>query len=163
MKNSATPPSKIIRTAVSVREGVNRDRDGSTWVESSANSLKPILFWLNCEEILGPVDKREAHKRRQKPRISGQTNSREDHYARVAPTLSLSIIQTQVAPSLQAPASVVNVAMRLAEGHLLSRCPLRVLVMSCRPPYGVVSRLTGLDRIRMEPYCLQQRIKIQFG
>lgn len=75
-----------------------------------------------------------SHTRRPGSGRPRQTNSREDRHiirhARVAPTSSLSTIQTQVAPSLQAPVSVRTVARRLSEGHLVSRRPLRVLPMT---------------------------------
>ncbi|GFW92601.1 hypothetical protein TNCV_519181 [Trichonephila clavipes] len=49
--------------------------------------------------------------------------------ARVEQTASLAAIQIQAAPSLRAPASSRTIARRLAEGRLVSRCPLRVLLM----------------------------------
>lgn len=63
-----------------------------------------------------------------------QTSRREDRHiirhARVEPTASLAAIQTQAAPSLRAPVSSRTIARRLAEGHLVSRRPLRVLPMT---------------------------------
>ncbi|GFX43118.1 transposable element Tcb2 transposase [Trichonephila clavipes] len=63
-----------------------------------------------------------------------QTSCREDHhivrYARVQPTASSTAIQAQVAPSLGAPVSSRTIRRRLAEGHLGSRRPLRVLPLT---------------------------------
>ncbi|GFX50830.1 transposable element Tcb2 transposase [Trichonephila clavipes] len=60
-----------------------------------------------------------------------QTSRREDRHivrnARVQPTASSAAIQAQVAPSLRAPVSSRTIRRRLAEVHLGSRCPLRVL------------------------------------
>ncbi|GFT23172.1 transposable element Tcb2 transposase [Trichonephila clavipes] len=54
-----------------------------------------------------------------------------------------------VAPSLGAPVSSLTVRRRLAEGHLGSLCPLRVLPLT--PPFGVMTRLRKLDCSGMEP------------
>ncbi|PRD33739.1 UNVERIFIED_CONTAM: Transposable element Tcb2 transposase [Trichonephila clavipes] len=60
-----------------------------------------------------------------------QTSRREDLHiirnARVQPTASSAAIQVQVAPSLGAPVCSRTTRRRLAEGHLGSRHPLRVL------------------------------------
>ncbi|PRD35260.1 UNVERIFIED_CONTAM: hypothetical protein NCL1_12066 [Trichonephila clavipes] len=60
-----------------------------------------------------------------------QTSRREDHHivrnARVQPTASSAATQAQVAPSLGAPVSSRTIRRQLAEGHLVSRCLLRVL------------------------------------
>ncbi|GFY17729.1 transposable element Tcb2 transposase [Trichonephila clavipes] len=76
---------------------------------------------------------------------SRQTSRREDHYiernAHVQPNASSTAIQAQVAPSLRAPVSSRIIRRRLAEGHLGSRRPLRVLPL--KPPHG---------RLRLE-YC----------
>ncbi|GFY19292.1 transposable element Tcb2 transposase [Trichonephila clavipes] len=60
-----------------------------------------------------------------------QTSRREDHHivrnARVQPTTSSSAFQAQVAPSLGASVSSRTIRRSLAEGHLESRHPLRVL------------------------------------
>ncbi|GFU90623.1 transposable element Tcb2 transposase [Trichonephila clavipes] len=62
---------------------------------------------------------------------SPQTSRREDRHivrnARVQPTASSAAIQAQVAPSLGAPVSSRTIRRRLAEGHLGSRRPLRML------------------------------------
>ncbi|PRD28354.1 UNVERIFIED_CONTAM: hypothetical protein NCL1_32619 [Trichonephila clavipes] len=63
-----------------------------------------------------------------------QTSRREDHHivrnARVQPSASSAAIQAQVAPSLGAPVSCRTIRRRLAEGHLVSRCLLRVLPLT---------------------------------
>ncbi|GFT98542.1 transposable element Tcb2 transposase [Trichonephila clavipes] len=60
--------------------------------------------------------------------------SREDRHivrnARVQPTASSAAIQAQVAPSLGALVSSRTIRMRLAEGHMGSRCPLSVLSLT---------------------------------
>ncbi|GFV66149.1 transposable element Tcb2 transposase [Trichonephila clavipes] len=64
---------------------------------------------------------------------SRQSSRREDHLivrnADVPPTVSFTAIQAQVAPSLRAPVSSRTIRRRLAEGHLGSRRPLRVLTL----------------------------------
>ncbi|GFU61384.1 transposable element Tcb2 transposase [Trichonephila clavipes] len=63
-----------------------------------------------------------------------QTIPREDRHivrnARVQPTASSAAIQAQVEPSLGAPVSSQTIRRRLAEGHLGSRCPLRVMPLT---------------------------------
>ncbi|GFS86897.1 transposable element Tcb2 transposase [Trichonephila clavipes] len=63
-----------------------------------------------------------------------KTSHREDRhiirYAHVEPTSTLAAIWTQAAPSLRTPVSSCAIARHLAEGHLVSRCPLRVLPMT---------------------------------
>ncbi|GFU53137.1 transposable element Tcb2 transposase [Trichonephila clavipes] len=63
-----------------------------------------------------------------------QTSHPEDCHivriARVQPTASLAAIQAQVAPSLGAPVSFRTIRRRLAEEHLGSRHPLRVLPLT---------------------------------
>ncbi|GFX18349.1 HTH_Tnp_Tc3_2 domain-containing protein [Trichonephila clavipes] len=60
-----------------------------------------------------------------------QTSHWEDRQivrnARVQPTASTAAIQAQTAPSIRAPVSSRTIGRCLAEGHLGSRCPLRVL------------------------------------
>ncbi|GFX18239.1 transposable element Tcb2 transposase [Trichonephila clavipes] len=62
---------------------------------------------------------------------SRQTSRRVDYHivrnARVQPTNSSASIQAQVAPSLEPLVSSRTIGRCLAEGHLGSRCPLRVL------------------------------------
>ncbi|GFS50089.1 transposable element Tcb2 transposase [Trichonephila clavipes] len=62
---------------------------------------------------------------------SRETSRRKDRHivrnARVQPTASLAAIQTQVTPSLETLVSSRTIRRRLAEGHLGTRCPLRVL------------------------------------
>ncbi|GFS60726.1 transposable element Tcb2 transposase [Trichonephila clavipes] len=84
--------------------------------------------------VLGPLDPRDViypkNRLRQPPR---HTSHREDHHivrnARVQPTASLAAIEA-VAPSLGAPVSFRTVRRRMAEGHLGSRRPLRVLPLT---------------------------------
>ncbi|GFT09404.1 transposable element Tcb2 transposase [Trichonephila clavipes] len=63
-----------------------------------------------------------------------RTSRREDRHivrnARVQPTASSAAIQAQVAPSLSAPVSSRTIRRRLAEEHLGSRRPLRVLPLT---------------------------------
>ncbi|GFW74697.1 transposable element Tcb2 transposase [Trichonephila clavipes] len=63
-----------------------------------------------------------------------QTSHREDRHiirnARVQPTTSSAAIQAQVVPSLGASVSSRTIRRRLAEGHLGSRRPLRVLPLT---------------------------------
>ncbi|GFW04861.1 transposable element Tcb2 transposase [Trichonephila clavipes] len=63
-----------------------------------------------------------------------QTSHREDRYivrnACERPTASSTAIQAQVAPSLGTPVSSRTIRRRLAEGHLGSMCPLRVLSLT---------------------------------
>ncbi|GFY12287.1 transposable element Tcb2 transposase [Trichonephila clavipes] len=72
--------------------------------------------------------------RRQGSERSRQTSRREDRHivknTRVQPTASSAAIQAQVAPSLRVPASSRTIRRRLAEGHLGSRRPLRVLPLT---------------------------------
>ncbi|GFV72012.1 transposable element Tcb2 transposase [Trichonephila clavipes] len=63
-----------------------------------------------------------------------QTSCREDHHivrnACVQPTSSSAAIQAQVVPLLGAPVSSRTIRSQLAEGHLGSWCPLRVLPLT---------------------------------
>ncbi|GFW49323.1 transposable element Tcb2 transposase [Trichonephila clavipes] len=63
-----------------------------------------------------------------------QTSRREDHHiirnARVQPAASSATLQAQVAPSLGASVSFQTIRRSLAEGHLGSRRPLRVLPLT---------------------------------
>ncbi|GFV19289.1 transposable element Tcb2 transposase [Trichonephila clavipes] len=76
-----------------------------------------------------------------------QTCRREDRNivrnARVQSTASSAAIQEYVAPSLGAPVSSRTIRRSLAEGHLGSRRPLRVL--SLTPPFGMVPRTRKPD------------------
>lgn len=75
-----------------------------------------------------------THTRRPGSGRPRQTTSRQDRLilrqARILPTSSVSTIQRQVAPSLQVPVSASTISRRLAEGHLVSRRPLRVLPLT---------------------------------
>ncbi|GFV06214.1 transposable element Tcb2 transposase [Trichonephila clavipes] len=63
-----------------------------------------------------------------------RTSRRENRHivinARIQPTSSSAAIQAQVVPSLGAPVSSRTIRRRLAEGHLGSRRPLRVLPLT---------------------------------
>ncbi|PRD30479.1 UNVERIFIED_CONTAM: hypothetical protein NCL1_26274 [Trichonephila clavipes] len=63
-----------------------------------------------------------------------QTSYQEDRHivrnARVQPTASSAAIQTQIVPSLETPVSSHTIRRRLADEHLGSRCPLRVLPLT---------------------------------
>ncbi|GFU98856.1 HTH_Tnp_Tc3_2 domain-containing protein [Trichonephila clavipes] len=93
-----------------------------------------------------------------------QTSRREDRHiirqACVEPTASLAAVQTPAAPSLQVLVPSRSFARRMAAGHLVSRCPLRVLPMTPTPvpPFGVLSCTTGLDCNGMEQGRLPQRL-----
>ncbi|PRD34187.1 UNVERIFIED_CONTAM: Transposable element Tcb2 transposase [Trichonephila clavipes] len=87
-----------------------------------------------------------------------QTSHREDRHivrnARVQPTASSAALQAQVAPSLETSASSRTIQRRLAEGHLGSRRPLHVLLLTPTHRhllFGVVPRMKKLDYSRMEP------------
>ncbi|GFW93946.1 HTH_Tnp_Tc3_2 domain-containing protein [Trichonephila clavipes] len=87
-----------------------------------------------------------------------QTSRREDHHivrnASVQPTTSPAAIQAQVAPSLGASVSSRTIRRCLAEEHLRSRHPLRVLSLTpppSTPSFGVVSRTRKMDCSGMEP------------
>ncbi|GFW00140.1 transposable element Tcb2 transposase [Trichonephila clavipes] len=63
-----------------------------------------------------------------------QTSRREDRHivrnARVQPTASSATIQVLVAPTLGPPVSSHTIRRHLAEGHLSSWCPIRVLPLT---------------------------------
>ncbi|GFW13279.1 transposable element Tcb2 transposase [Trichonephila clavipes] len=63
-----------------------------------------------------------------------QTSRREGRHivrnARVQPTASSATIQAQVVPSLGTPVSARTIRRRLAEGHMGSWYPLRVLPLT---------------------------------
>ncbi|GFT24283.1 transposable element Tcb2 transposase [Trichonephila clavipes] len=63
-----------------------------------------------------------------------QTSRQEDRHivrnVRVQPTASSAAIQAQVVPSLGAPVSSRTIRMRLAEGHMRSRFPLKGLSLT---------------------------------
>ncbi|GFW60626.1 HTH_Tnp_Tc3_2 domain-containing protein [Trichonephila clavipes] len=83
-----------------------------------------------------------------------QTSHREDRHivrnARVQPTASSAAILAQIAPSLRAPVSSRTIRRRLAEGHLGSRRPLRVVTLTLTHDASVWSdaapEKTGLQR-----------------
>ncbi|GFX43572.1 transposable element Tcb2 transposase [Trichonephila clavipes] len=77
---------------------------------------------------------REMSFTRRRPGHPQQTSRREDQHivknARVQPTASSAAIQAPVAPSLGAPVSSRTIRRHLAEGHLGSHRPLRVLPLT---------------------------------
>ncbi|GFX39573.1 HTH_Tnp_Tc3_2 domain-containing protein [Trichonephila clavipes] len=80
-----------------------------------------------------------------------QTNRRENLHivrnARLQPTASSAAIQAKAAPSLGAPVSSRTIRRRLAEGHLGSRGPLRVLLpIDVSVWSGAAHEETGLQR-----------------
>ncbi|GFX77120.1 transposable element Tcb2 transposase [Trichonephila clavipes] len=120
----------------------------------SEDELRNSWKEMNSDSsVLGPVDPREEFKRRPGSGHPRQTSRREDRYivrnARIHPTASSAAIQAHVAPSLGAPVSSRTIRRRLAEGHLGSRRPLRVLPLT--PTFGVVPRMRKLDCSRREP------------
>ncbi|GFS97454.1 transposable element Tcb2 transposase [Trichonephila clavipes] len=95
-----------------------------------------------------------------------QTSHQVDHHivrnARVQPTASSAAVQAQVAPSLGPPVSSRTIRRCLAEGHLGSQHPLRVLPLApitcaaldahpSTPPFRVVPRTRKLDCSGVEP------------
>ncbi|GFW32846.1 HTH_Tnp_Tc3_2 domain-containing protein [Trichonephila clavipes] len=83
-----------------------------------------------------------------------QSSSHIVRNARVRSTASSAAIQAQVAPSLGAPVSSRTIRRCLAEGHLESRRPLRVLPLTptlSTPPFGMVLRSRKPDFSGMEP------------
>ncbi|GFY29481.1 transposable element Tcb2 transposase [Trichonephila clavipes] len=74
------------------------------------------------------------HKRRPDSGRSRQTSHLEYHHivrnARVQPTVSSFAIQVQIVPTLGGPVSSRTIRRRLAEGHLESWHPLRVLPLT---------------------------------
>ncbi|GFW66110.1 transposable element Tcb2 transposase [Trichonephila clavipes] len=79
-----------------------------------------------------------------------QTSHREDRHiirnARIKPTASSAVIQAQVASSLGSLVSSRTIRRHLAEGHLGSRRPLRVLPLT---PIHRRLRLEGNDDNRV--------------
>ncbi|GFV42723.1 HTH_Tnp_Tc3_2 domain-containing protein [Trichonephila clavipes] len=63
-----------------------------------------------------------------------QTSRRKDSHivknARTQPTASSAAIQAQITPSLGSPVSSQTIQMRLPEGHVGWRLPLRVLSLT---------------------------------
>ncbi|GFX64519.1 transposable element Tcb2 transposase [Trichonephila clavipes] len=85
-----------------------------------------IVMKLDMKEVLGPVDPRVV--------LYTKTSHREDCHivrnTRVQPTALSAAIQAQRAHSLGAPVSSRTIRRRLAEEHLESRRPLRVLPLT---------------------------------
>ncbi|GFV87868.1 transposable element Tcb2 transposase [Trichonephila clavipes] len=100
-----------------------------------AKSCNPALFetWGCWDQWIGGISftQRPCSER---PR---QTSRREDSHivrnACVQPIASSAAIQAQVATSLGAPVSFPTIRRRLAEGHLESLRPLRVLLLTPNP------------------------------
>ncbi|GFW72454.1 HTH_Tnp_Tc3_2 domain-containing protein [Trichonephila clavipes] len=120
-------------------------------MKASSSSIRPLR--LCCEEVLGPVDPRDVIYTKTRLRRPRQTSRREDHHivrnTPLQPTASSATIQAQETLSLGAPVSFRTIRRCLAEGHLESRHPLRVLPLA--PPFGVVPRTRKLDCSGMEP------------
>ncbi|GFX66740.1 transposable element Tcb2 transposase [Trichonephila clavipes] len=106
------------------------------------NNRKKALKQQN--KVLGPVNPRDVIYTKTWVRTSSTDSRREDHHivrnACVQPTASLATIQAQVAPSLGAPVSSRTIRRCLAEGHLGSRHPSRVL------PFKTTHRRLRLER-----------------
>ncbi|GFU29677.1 transposable element Tcb2 transposase [Trichonephila clavipes] len=89
-------------------------------------SFSKCCLHYTCPYVLGILRSSSSHPR--------QTSRREDHHiirnACVQRTASSAAIQEQVVPSLGAPVSSRTIRKRLAEGHLRSRRPLRVLPLT---------------------------------
>ncbi|GFU68010.1 HTH_Tnp_Tc3_2 domain-containing protein [Trichonephila clavipes] len=87
-----------------------------------------------------------------------QSSRRPPHLrnARVQPTVSSAAIQAQVAPSIVAPMSYRIIRKRVAEEHLGSRRPLRVL------PLTPTNRRLHLEwcHARRKRGCLKRQIQI---
>ncbi|GFS90031.1 HTH_Tnp_Tc3_2 domain-containing protein [Trichonephila clavipes] len=69
--------------------------------------------------------------------VSGRprhTSRQEDHHivrnARIQPNASSAAVEAQVTPTLGAPVSSRTIRKHLAEGHLGSRCSLRVQLLT---------------------------------
>ncbi|GFX83168.1 transposable element Tcb2 transposase [Trichonephila clavipes] len=84
--------------------------------------------------MLGPVNPRDViyTKTRFRMPSTDQSSRRPSHRKphRVQPTASSAAIQAQVAPSLRFPVPSRTIRRRLAEGHLGSQRPLRVLPLT---------------------------------
>ncbi|GFW74471.1 transposable element Tcb2 transposase [Trichonephila clavipes] len=126
VRNQRVNPTPLIcstnPTAVSLR-GHRREvppDDG----QERAHSCLPSTAKLGPKGVLGPVDPRDVIYTKTILRMPST-----DH-ARVQPTASSATIQAQVAHSVEAPESYRTIQRRLAERHLGSRCPLRVLPMT---------------------------------
>ncbi|GFV29371.1 HTH_Tnp_Tc3_2 domain-containing protein [Trichonephila clavipes] len=84
-------------------------------------------------EVLVPVDPRDVihTKTRLRSPSTDQSSKRPPHRKKCTrTTASSAAIQAQIAPSLGAPMSSRTIRRCLAEGHLISRHPLRVLPLT---------------------------------
>ncbi|GFY03978.1 HTH_Tnp_Tc3_2 domain-containing protein [Trichonephila clavipes] len=94
-----------------------------------------------------------------------QTSHGEDSHiirkARVQPTDSSAVIQTQVAPSLGASMSSRTIRRCLTEGHLGSITCAALDAHSSTLPFGVVPRPRKLDCSGMKQGRLYRQIHIQ--
>ncbi|GFV17627.1 integrase catalytic domain-containing protein [Trichonephila clavipes] len=104
-------------------------------------------------EVLRPVNPRDViyTKVRLRTPSTDQSSKSPLHRkkCRIQPNASSAAIQALVEPSLGTPVPYQTIRRRLAEGHLGSRRPLRVLPLM--PPFGVVPRTRKLDYRGMEP------------
>ncbi|GFX66171.1 transposable element Tcb2 transposase [Trichonephila clavipes] len=105
-------------------------------LQVAQNSLIRSIVRPGRYEVLGPVDPRDVICTKTRLRTPSTDSRQEDHHivrnARVQHTASSAAIQAQVAPSLGAPVPSQDIRMRLAEGHLGLRHPLRVLTPTHR-------------------------------
>lgn len=136
IKCATTLPLKTIRLAATVAEWKIRRIMGAwllpRWV---TNHLSRYGFNMrrSCDQWI----RERSHTRHIPSTVPSvypqQTNSTDDshniRHARAAPTSSISTIQTEVAPSLQASTSVRTVVRHLSERYLASTFPLRILPM----------------------------------
>ncbi|GFW82099.1 transposable element Tcb2 transposase [Trichonephila clavipes] len=111
-----------------------REAGWSAWRVTRQLGLSDCVVWscwnLGVREM--------SFTRRSDSGYPRQTSRREDRHivrnARIQPTTSSAAIQAQVEPSLGAPVSSQSIRRRLAEGHLGSRRPLRVLPLTPTHP-----------------------------
>ncbi|GFV31455.1 hypothetical protein TNCV_3462611 [Trichonephila clavipes] len=105
-------------------------RDDGSWIVSSASSSSSRQFLFECEEVWGPLDKRDVIYTRTRLRMPSTdllARRPSHHTSLVEPNALVGAVQTQAAPSLRASVSSRTIVRCLTEGHLVSRRPLRVL------------------------------------
>ncbi|GFX99813.1 transposable element Tcb2 transposase [Trichonephila clavipes] len=96
-----------------------------------------------------PIESAESFTKQKLRTLSTDQSSRRLPHRKksyVQPTASSAAIQAQVAPSLGAPVSSRTIRRRLTEGHLVSWCPLRVLLLT--PPSPTAHRRLRLEWCR---------------
>ncbi|GFV25791.1 transposable element Tcb2 transposase [Trichonephila clavipes] len=130
-KSSHSLDRGILRSTDSMRSAhvrirvfqADRDnhRDDGSWVVSSVSGSQVGRSALTVRRCWDQWTEDTSFTRR--PGRPRQTSRREDRHiirqARVERTASLATVQTQAAPSIQAPVSSRTIARRLAEGHLV--------------------------------------------